>query len=162
MADRKRCAIYTRKSTEEGLEQDFNSLDAQREACAAYILSQAAEGWEQVKEHYDDGGWSGGAVRGGTDVGGRPPEPAGRVTPIHRMVGDPGHRQWVHGLQQQGPHPADQHGGVAVDPPARTARAEQAGIAGDGSSQVAHRAGRPGDGVAHPRRDLAEHLPLGS
>ncbi len=60
MAEKKRCAIYTRKSTEEGLEQDFNSLDAQREACAAYILSQAAEGWEQVREHYDDGGWSGG------------------------------------------------------------------------------------------------------
>lgn len=60
MAEKKRCAIYTRKSTEEGLEQDFNSLDAQREACAAYILSLAAEGWEQVREHYDDGGWSGG------------------------------------------------------------------------------------------------------
>jgi site-specific DNA recombinase len=56
----KRCAIYTRKSTEEGLEQAFNSLDAQREACAAYILSQAHEGWEQIEEHYDDGGWSGG------------------------------------------------------------------------------------------------------
>ncbi len=56
----KRCAIYTRKSTEEGLEQAFNSLDAQREACAAYILSQAHEGWEQIHEHYDDGGWSGG------------------------------------------------------------------------------------------------------
>jgi len=41
-----RCAIYTRKSTEDGLEQDFNSLDAQREACAAYILSQASEGWD--------------------------------------------------------------------------------------------------------------------
>lgn len=62
MADRKRCAIYTRKSTEEGLEQDFNSLDAQREACAAYVLSQAHEGWEQVSEHYDDGGWSGGSM----------------------------------------------------------------------------------------------------
>ena len=60
MADRKRCAIYTRKSTEEGLEQAFNSLDAQREACAAYILSQAHEGWEPVKELYDDGGCSGG------------------------------------------------------------------------------------------------------
>lgn len=56
----KRCAIYTRKSTEEGLEQAFNSLDAQREACAAYVLSQAHEGWEQIHEHYDDGGWSGG------------------------------------------------------------------------------------------------------
>jgi site-specific DNA recombinase len=62
MAEKKRCAIYTRKSTEEGLEQDFNSLDAQREACVAYILSQAAEGWEQVDEHYDDGGWSGGKI----------------------------------------------------------------------------------------------------
>src|SRR5678815_770885 len=55
-----RCAIYTRKSTEEGLDQAFNSLDAQREACAAYVLSQAHEGWELVSEHYDDGGWSGG------------------------------------------------------------------------------------------------------
>lgn len=57
---RRRCAIYTRKSTEEGLDQPFNSLDAQREACAAFILSQAHEGWELVNEHYDDGGWSGG------------------------------------------------------------------------------------------------------
>lgn len=57
-----RCAIYTRKSTEDGLEQDFNSLDAQREACAAYILSQASEGWEAVTEFYDDGGWSGGSM----------------------------------------------------------------------------------------------------
>jgi len=57
---KRRCAIYTRKSTEEGLEQAFNSLDAQREACAAYILSQAHEGWELVNEHYDDGGWTGG------------------------------------------------------------------------------------------------------
>jgi site-specific DNA recombinase len=57
-----RCAIYTRKSTEDGLEQDFNSLDAQREACAAYILSQASEGWEAVSEYYDDGGWSGGSM----------------------------------------------------------------------------------------------------
>jgi DNA invertase Pin-like site-specific DNA recombinase len=55
-----RCAIYTRKSTEEGLEQEFNSLDAQREACAAYILSQRHEGWLQLDEFYDDGGYSGG------------------------------------------------------------------------------------------------------
>jgi DNA invertase Pin-like site-specific DNA recombinase len=55
-----RCAIYTRKSTEEGLEQDFNSLDAQRQACAAYILSQRHEGWMAVAETYDDGGYSGG------------------------------------------------------------------------------------------------------
>lgn len=55
-----RCGIYTRKSTEEGLEQDFNSLDAQREACAAYVLSQRHEGWTAVTEIYDDGGYSGG------------------------------------------------------------------------------------------------------
>lgn len=60
---RKQCAIYTRKSTEDGLEQDFNSLDAQREACAADILSQASEGWEAVPELYDDGGWSGGNMQ---------------------------------------------------------------------------------------------------
>ncbi len=57
-----RCAIYTRKSSEEGLEQDFNSLDAQREACAAYILSQASEGWSQLPAVYDDGGISGGTL----------------------------------------------------------------------------------------------------
>ena len=55
----RRCAIYTRKSSEEGLEQDFNSLDAQREACAAYISSQQHEGWRAVPESYDDGGKSG-------------------------------------------------------------------------------------------------------
>ena len=55
-----RCAIYTRKSTEEGLEQEFNTLDAQRSACEAYILSQAGEGWQLIPERYDDGGWSGG------------------------------------------------------------------------------------------------------
>lgn len=57
---RKRCAVYTRKSSEEGLEQDFNSLDAQREACMAYIESQKSEGWKPVRAHYDDGGYSGG------------------------------------------------------------------------------------------------------
>ena len=55
-----RCAIYTRKSIEEGLEQEFNTLHAQRASCEAYILSQAGEGWQLVPEHYDDGGWSGG------------------------------------------------------------------------------------------------------
>ncbi|WPZ04150.1 recombinase family protein [Blastomonas marina] len=55
-----RCAIYTRKSTEEGLEKEFNSLDAQHEACAAYILSQAHEGWTRLADRYDDGGCSGG------------------------------------------------------------------------------------------------------
>ena len=57
-----RCALYTRKSTEEGLEQEFNSLDAQREACAAYVASQKAEGWIALQEHYDDGGYSGGTL----------------------------------------------------------------------------------------------------
>ena len=57
-----RCAIYTRKSSDEGLEQDFNSLDAQREACAAYILSQTSEGWTALPERYDDGGISGGTL----------------------------------------------------------------------------------------------------
>ena len=58
----KRCAIYTRKSSEEGLEQDFNSLDAQHEACAAYIKSQASESWKLVRDRYDDGGISGGTL----------------------------------------------------------------------------------------------------
>ena len=59
-AQRVRCAIYTRKSSDEGLEQAFNSLDAQREACAAYVLSQASEGWVASPTIYDDGGLSGG------------------------------------------------------------------------------------------------------
>lgn len=57
-----RCAIYTRKSSEEGLEQEFNSLQAQREACEAFITSQRGEGWQPLKAHYDDGGWSGGML----------------------------------------------------------------------------------------------------
>ena len=59
---RRRCAVYTRKSSEEGLEQAFNSLDAQREACEAYVLSQRAEGWLLVPDRYDDGGVSGGTL----------------------------------------------------------------------------------------------------
>src|SRR5207302_9726858 len=59
-AGRRRCAIYTRKSSEEGLEQDFNSLHAQRESCEAFIRSQMGEGWRLVKTAYDDGGLSGG------------------------------------------------------------------------------------------------------
>lgn len=62
MKNQIRCAIYTRKSTEEGLEQDFNSLDAQREACEAYIKSQQHEGWTLIEKHYDDGGFSGGTL----------------------------------------------------------------------------------------------------
>ncbi|MBV7258981.1 recombinase family protein [Erythrobacter crassostreae] len=57
-----RCAIYTRKSTDEGLDKDFNSLDAQREACAAYVQSQQHEGWTLLPELYDDGGHSGGTL----------------------------------------------------------------------------------------------------
>ncbi|WP_420410058.1 recombinase family protein [Hoeflea sp.] len=59
-----RCAIYTRKSSEEGLDQEFNSLHAQREACAAYIASQKHEGWVALPEHYDDGCISGGTLEG--------------------------------------------------------------------------------------------------
>ena len=55
-----RCAIYTRKSTEEGLDMEFNSLDAQREAGEAYIASQRHRGWHCLPDHYDDGGFSGG------------------------------------------------------------------------------------------------------
>jgi site-specific DNA recombinase len=57
-----RCAVYTRKSSEEGLDMDFNSLDAQRESCEAYVASQRAEGWCLVSDHYDDGGFSGGTL----------------------------------------------------------------------------------------------------
>ena len=59
---RLRCAIYTRKSSEEGLDMEFNSLDAQREACEAYVASQKAEGWAAIRERYDDGGYSGGSL----------------------------------------------------------------------------------------------------
>jgi site-specific DNA recombinase len=58
----KNCAIYTRKSTDERLDMEFNTLDAQRESCLAYILSQKSEGWTAVKKHYDDGGFSGGTM----------------------------------------------------------------------------------------------------
>jgi len=57
-----RCAVYTRKSSEEGLELAFNSLDAQREACAAYVDSQRHEGWLALDDRYDDGGYSGGTL----------------------------------------------------------------------------------------------------
>jgi site-specific DNA recombinase len=57
-----RCAVYTRKSSEEGLEMEFNSLDAQRESCEAYVVSQRAEGWILVPDRYDDGGFSGGTL----------------------------------------------------------------------------------------------------
>jgi site-specific DNA recombinase len=61
-AHKLRCAVYTRKSSEEGLDMDFNSLDAQRESCEAYIASQKAEGWLPVADRYDDGGFSGGTM----------------------------------------------------------------------------------------------------
>lgn len=56
----KRCVIYTRKSTDEGLDKEFNSLEAQFDACSAYITSQASKGWHLLNKHYDDGGYSGG------------------------------------------------------------------------------------------------------
>ncbi|MBI0539634.1 recombinase family protein, partial [Roseomonas sp. KE2513] len=59
---RLRCAVYTRKSTDEGLDREFNTLDAQRDACEAYVLSQRAEGWTLVPDRYDDGGFSGGTL----------------------------------------------------------------------------------------------------
>jgi len=62
MKPKLRCAVYTRKSSEEGLEMEFNSLDAQREACEAYVASQRAEGWLLVADRYDDGGFSGGTL----------------------------------------------------------------------------------------------------
>jgi len=57
-----RCAVYTRKSSEHNLDLEFNSLDAQREACEAYIKSQIHEGWVLIADHYDDGGISGGSL----------------------------------------------------------------------------------------------------
>jgi DNA invertase Pin-like site-specific DNA recombinase len=57
-----RCAVYTRKSTDEGLDREFNTLDAQRDACEAYVASQRAEGWVLVPDRYDDGGFSGGSL----------------------------------------------------------------------------------------------------
>ncbi|MBT8459651.1 MAG: recombinase family protein, partial [Boseongicola sp.] len=62
MPKKLRCAIYTRKSTEEGLDKAFNSLDAQREACSAFIASQKHEGWQELPAFYDDGGFSGGSM----------------------------------------------------------------------------------------------------
>jgi DNA invertase Pin-like site-specific DNA recombinase len=62
MIRRRRCAVYTRKSTEEGMEQDFNSLDTQREACEAFIRSQRQEGWHLLSERFDDGGYSSGTM----------------------------------------------------------------------------------------------------
>src|ERR1700710_260675 len=61
-AKERRCVIYTRVSTDAGLDQDFNSLDAQREASEAYIKSQAHEGWRLIPTFYDDGGFSGGTL----------------------------------------------------------------------------------------------------
>jgi site-specific DNA recombinase len=56
---KRRCAIYTRKSTDENLEREYNTLDAQRDSCEAYIVSQRTEGWVLVADHYDDGGFTG-------------------------------------------------------------------------------------------------------
>jgi len=84
-----RCALYTRKSTEEGLEQEFNSLDAQREAGEAFVASQRQEGWTCLPQRYDDGGFTGGNMdrpalqRLLTDIEGALDEPLRlRVTPL--------------------------------------------------------------------------------
>ena len=88
MTDKRvRCAIYTRKSSEEGLEQSFNSLEAQREACCAFILSQKHEGWTALNAHYDDGGFSGGTME----------RPA-----LKRLLDDIHGRQDRHGRRLQG------------------------------------------------------------
>jgi hypothetical protein len=87
MPDGKRRAIYTRKSPEEGLEQEFNSLQAQSEACGAYIRSQRHEGWVLARTRYDDGGFSGGNSGKAlccTD------QQQGEVNPPHRLGGSPG------------------------------------------------------------------------
>ncbi|MBN9021022.1 MAG: recombinase family protein, partial [Rhizobiales bacterium] len=62
IAIKRRCAVYTRKSSEEGLDMEFNSLDAQRDACESFIASQKSEGWVELAERYDDGGFSGGSL----------------------------------------------------------------------------------------------------
>ncbi len=62
MSAKTRCAVYTRKSTDDGLDQEFNSLDAQREACEAFIMSQRGLGWVALATRYDDGGLSGGTI----------------------------------------------------------------------------------------------------
>ena len=95
------CAIYTRKSSEEGLEQGFNSLAAQREACEAFVVSQKALGWRAIGT-YDDGGFSGGvlsgsasgdrrrrALEGGSGSAGE--QSAGASEPIHRCQAEPAH-----------------------------------------------------------------------
>ena len=96
-----RCAIYTRKSSEEGLDQEYNSLHAQRDACEAYVRSQAGEGWRLAPGQYDDGGFSGGNIeRPGLKRGSRvgvligierePLEPRGhRGTAIAQILGKP-------------------------------------------------------------------------
>jgi site-specific DNA recombinase len=76
----RRCAVYTRKSSEEGLEQDFNSLHVQREACEAFIRSQAGEGWRLSKTHYDDDGLSGGRASGTATAAGKHRAGVGRCS----------------------------------------------------------------------------------
>ncbi len=90
-----RCAIYTRKSTDEGLDQEFNSLDAQRESAEAYIASQRPEGWTYLPGRYDDGGFTGGNMQrhGHTDASARPggkpraPPPPPQLVPESATVG---------------------------------------------------------------------------
>ena len=89
-----RCAIYTRKSTEEGLDQEFNSLDAQRDSAEAFIKSQTHEGWTCLPEHYDDDGFSGGSMerpalgRLLADIEAAPPEQRGDEPALAPACGD--------------------------------------------------------------------------
>ena len=92
---KRRCAVYTRKSTDEGLEKTFNTLDAQGAACAAYIESQRAEGWIQVAARYDDGGFSGATTDRPALQRLRADIPAGRASAIRSAASSPTSSQAV-------------------------------------------------------------------
>ena len=99
-----RCAVYTRKSSEEGLELEFNSLHAQREACEAYVASQRAEGWLLLSDRYDDGGFSGGTLG---RVSGQRPERRLLVGFIQPCIASeatkvPTAPGWVHDIKHDG------------------------------------------------------------
>jgi site-specific DNA recombinase len=145
-----RCAVYTRKSSEEGLEQEFNSLHAQREACEAYIASQRSEGWVLVRDQYDDGGISGGTL-----------ERPGLQAAAGGHRGRAGRRG--RGLQDRPPQPLAgrlRQAGRGVRPQRRDLRLGDAVVQHDhvdGAADAEHPALlRPvrarGDGRAHPRQ----------
>jgi hypothetical protein len=90
-----RCAVYTRKSSEEGLEQEFNSLQAQREACEAFITSQRHEGWGCLRTGYDDGGFSGATM-------GRPAAATAARRHPAQTVPQPGSMEWLEAQEKKG------------------------------------------------------------